>query len=230
MVDEDRAIEKRRWKTMTRKEKLEHYREYYLVPTLIAAAIVFFLIYTLVQILKPADINALTVFVYDDILDEYEKDALEEKMREVLGLTSRRELITITSGHNRDQVSDIMSLQVHEAARDVDLIIGTEESFHYFAGTAYLEDLGALPEVKEWRIPEDRFVTAKGPGVQEEGDITVGLKEGTGEPAVFGVSLKGSGVWESASITGTSDLIAGVACGSQNIGNCGLFLSALFSD
>ncbi len=231
MTDEEKKYERDRWKEMTLSQKAQHFCTYYLAQTAAAAAILIFAVWFIHHVMSPREITALGVYVFDDYFDEEASEAFNLRLREDLGLTEKREIVVLAGGYSDSQYHQIMTIQARQAVNEVDLIIGTEETFRHLAGLGYMVELDEALDRDFLDSLSDRIVEAAGPDLSEgyvEPDIE--SPEGKGEVGRYGISLKGSKIWEDLMLSGSSDCIAAVAEGSENGANIEVFLRDLFSD
>ena len=229
MTDEEKKYEREQWKKMKPRQKITHFLEYYLIQTLAVLGSAVFVIVLIATMIRPEEKNALSVYVYDDVLEPSRTEEFCGELRKAMGITDRHETVSVFSGYDKDAIQDIMTLQVHQAAGDVDLIISDEETFRYFAGTGYLIPIEELGEDITDKYG-DRIVQAAGPGKENEnGELLAPDGTGTGDTADYGLRITGSKVWEELSLSGRSDFIAGLAAGSDNPENAALFFDTLLS-
>ena len=91
---------KKQWKSMSPKEKIGYFKDYYLLRVA-GGALIAGLLFTMIwKALHPAPERQLFVYIFNDVLsDEAEKETVEAFCREY-GL--RPDLIEISDGHDPD--------------------------------------------------------------------------------------------------------------------------------
>ena len=110
---------KKQWKSMSPKEKIGYFKDYYLLWVAGGALIVGLLFTMIWKALHPAPERQLFVYVFNDVLsDEAEKETVEAFCREY-GLSP--DLIEISDGHDPDADALLFATFTGDAAGPCDL-------------------------------------------------------------------------------------------------------------
>lgn len=129
------------------KQKLQYFKDYYMVPTIIAVvacAFVFALVYAMVT--SPDD-TAFAAFFFDDYGDSSSTSLIDE-FTEYMGIdTSKHDAYidaTMVYSSSENDYNTYMSLEkvmTVIAAKELDVIVGNSETINYFARCEYLYDI-----------------------------------------------------------------------------------------
>ena len=116
---------KKQWKSMSPKEKIGYFKDYYLL-WVAGGAIIAGLLFTMIwKALHPVPERQLFVYIFNDVLsDEAEKETVEAFCREY-GL--RPDLIEISDGHDPD--ADALLFATFTGDEQLDLVICREKDF-----------------------------------------------------------------------------------------------------
>lgn len=179
---------KKQWKSMSPKEKIGYFKDYYLLRVA-GGALIAGLLFTMIwKALHPAPERQLFVYVFNDVLsDEAEKETVEAFCREY-GLSP--DLIEISDGHDPD--ADALLFATFTGDEQLDLVICREKDFAAFAGEGMffpLEDVFTEKELKDW---SNSVVSC--PGLLETDSAPEDIYEyyGKGELKDFGLRISDS--------------------------------------
>ena len=179
---------KKQWKSMSPKEKIGYFKDYYLL-WVAGGALIAGLLFTMIwKALHPVPERQLFVYIFNDVLsDEAEKETVEAFCREY-GL--RPDLIEISDGHDPD--ADALLFATFTGDEQLDLVICREKDFAAFAGEGMffpLEDVFTEKELKDW---SNSVVSC--PGLLETDSAPEDIYEyyGKGEVKDFGLRISDS--------------------------------------
>lgn len=182
---------KKQWESMSPKEKIGYFKDYYLL-WVAGGALIAGLLFTMIwKALHPVPERQLFVYVFNDILsDEAEEETVEAFCAEY-GLN--RDLIEISDGHDPD--TDALLFATLTGDQQLDLVICREEDFAGLAGEGMffpLEDVFTEEEIENW----SRSVVAC-PGLLETDSAPDDIYElyGKGEVKNFGLRISDSGTY-----------------------------------
>ena len=205
---------------MTFSQKIQQFKDYYLGGTLAVLAVAALIIYMVWRVLSPKEAADLTVAVFDTDLSSEALQEMEQAVRESLGLPEEA-VIKIDTGYVSSNTNEYTRLSLLSADGQVDAVIAGREAFAELAGFGYFKDLSQF-------LPEDvqsgfagRFVSfayesdAVSENAQQKGELASGEYP-------FGLSLKGSALWDSMT-AGSSikpeEPVVGVILESENDSN-----------
>ena len=142
----DTRTAKEIFKSMTFKQKVEHFNQYYrlkVISVITVIALVGSLIYTM---FGPKVENVLYVAILDNCIDADTASEYQEVMNEKLGLdTSKYTTFFDTSFYVGDSSSyassSIEKLGVYIATGEIDIMIGTEDFIKQYASQGYFKKL-----------------------------------------------------------------------------------------
>ena len=161
VLDDDASIyvkrtqksEKQKWSELNKQEKKEYFRDYYLKKVLYGVfglAIIIYFIYS-TAVAKTTDI--LYVAVVNDYWDDDATDTLEDNIKNFLGSTAEKEVVTIDDSYylsSADAYNYTTKLITYIAAKEVDMLVADKDQFLTFAEQEYFADLSEV-------LPSDLF-------------------------------------------------------------------------
>ena len=181
---------------MTPRKKLEHFLNYYLLQTVIVAAIigvVLFMIWN--AFIKKRDTIIFSAAVFDDIFDYEGLAVMTEELRELYGVTDPHEIVRIDNSYRSRSTDDRLRLSVVTSAKECDVIVADEPFFRELAGYGYFMDLSGVMTEDEAGAFSDRLVRA--PGRLESEELIPSDGSGKGEVLSYGISLEDCEKWQS---------------------------------
>ena len=176
------------WNDMTPQEKLQYFRDYYLLKVVIALCVLAGVIILIRDITAPEPVYALQTGIYDTSLDDTEKHRLEREMQDVLDTTEDILIDDTYTSLNNDDLMRIVSLS--EAGK-LDVIIAPRKVLEFLAGYGYFKDLSAECSAEFLAENRDRLLMCRGLAVSEDGLLAENA-EGSGEPYAAGIDISGT--------------------------------------
>ncbi len=211
-----RLENKAAWKSMTREQKLNYYREYYLLPTVVVVALVALVVSFVVTALTPDPEVLLYVLTSGCQFTEEGEAALSEEMMGHLEATE--EQIYVDDGHSYQ--TDALVLMAHLSAQEVDVLLMEEEYFEAMVNSGAYIDLREVFDEETLAAWEPYLVWTAGAEVEdplaEEGEAA---EERVACP--YGIRLTGTD-WLAENVYG-SDVVMGLtynARGPENGRDC----------
>ena len=196
MLPHEKEAERKAFREMPLHKKIQHFFSFYSIQTgLVALTIIFFVGVIWHFFFRPKEKDVFIACVYDDSFEEEKKDALCEKIRDILDAHEKNEIVRIEDGYNADLLQDQIRLSVMMAAGEYGLVVASEETFRKLAGEGFFEDLEGLLEPDKAQAYSSLFVEA--PGLKDTGsDAPSEDLSGLGEVRNYGISLKDSELWK----------------------------------
>lgn len=147
---------------MTRKEKIQHFKDYYLAKMLTCIVVVAFFGYVIFSIVKPDVETVLYAAVLDGCIDAETISIFETDMIERLGLDTDESTVFFDSSfylNSSDTYAstNIEKLVVYVAAADIDIMIGPEESLSQYANAGYFTPMSECLPTDLFSILTDNF-------------------------------------------------------------------------
>lgn len=226
MLPHEKEHEREAFRNMTFRQKVQHIRIYYglfIVIILFSAAVGGSMIWNM--FFKPHDRYMLQVAVFDELFDPVRKEEMTAELRDYFGLTDPHDIVMISDGFSSSSVQDLLKLSVLAAASEIDMIVGDRAVFEKFAGEGYFTDLDEIQIDESWAGEEELFVSA--PGLLETESMSLDAEPaGKGDVCRYGISLAGSGKWQSLGGT-AEDPVAGLVVSGNNEDNALRFITYL---
>lgn len=165
MLKREKENEKKNFKELTMKKKIEHIKEYYTIP-IVSVIIGIIVIYSLLNIwvINPAKSSSVNLTFVGQVVDYEKADQLKEELNDKFPeYTNDKETILvdkISSGNGSD-ANVIMAMQTRLAAsiqtRDIDIIVADAEFITQYGQMATFMDLEQLFTKSEFEnIPFDK--------------------------------------------------------------------------
>lgn len=199
-----------RTKPVTREEKLQYYKDYYLIPTIIALVVLALAASLVKSIFFDRTESALSVVVM--AYQQPDTESLSEALRNYLEIEDEDQTVSFSMLMPGEMQSS-MALSTWIAASSVDLLIMDPDTFHQYAQGGYLAELQELmdedflkqvqPDLKEEQIAK----------TDEAGEVTGYEKEG-----YFGIGLSYDEE-KSVYTQGGDDLILAVVVNTEKTEN-----------
>lgn len=178
------------WKDMTPEQKKQYFLDYYLVRTLIGAALILFAVVCIRDVLKPKPDYALQIGIYDVSLSDEEKKDLVYRVQKTLNTAQP---VSVDDAYSSLSNDDLLRIATFSTAGKLDLIIADREVFEWLAGYGYFKDLSKSLEPDSYGKWQDSIVVCKGLAMTESGLLEADA-EGNGEPYAAGIRVQNSGL------------------------------------
>ncbi len=179
----------RTWKQMTPEQKKQYFLDYYLVKTLIAAAVVIFGFILVRDLLRPKTEYAMQIGLYDVSLKDEEKEAFSYAVQKTLNTALP---VKIDDAYSSLRNDDLLRIATFSTAGKIDVIIAEEETFAYLAGYDYFKDLKESLDPDFYERNQERIVTCNGLKLTE-GGLLEDDAECNGDPYAAGIRVQGTG-------------------------------------
>lgn len=138
--------EKQKWSQMNTRQRLQYFRDYYLIKCLICIAAAGITAAVLWSTLRPHKERVLFIAVVQDYLAPQDKAQLKEQLEQALVLDADRQEVLIDDVFPNGHESNA-KLSTYLGAQEIDLIITNEERFQELAEAGCFEDLNTyLPD------------------------------------------------------------------------------------
>lgn len=194
----DDSLGKKDTSALSGRQKIGYFKDYYLkavIVALIAAAVAAALIYNMFFRYQNTVLSAAVVgdaWITDT-------DGLVQALRDYYGLTNENDYIIVEHYNPEDYASQI-KLSTYVAAREIDLLLCSEDIFNQYAEMGFLYDLSQeLPDEIYQRFAA-QAVKASQVDTDDDGNI---LK--TYPAAPYGFDITQNAVFQKYGGTGTSD-------------------------
>ncbi len=129
------------------KQKLQYFKDYYLITTIIVIAVCAFIFALVRAMVTSPDDTAFAAFFYNDYGDS-SSTALIDEFTEYMGIdTSKHDayidatMIYSTDESNYDSYLSLEKAMTVVAAKELDVIVGNSETIDYFARCEFLSDV-----------------------------------------------------------------------------------------
>ena len=153
-IDDDASLfqvpeaksEKQKWSQMNTHQRLQYFRDYYLIKCLICIAAAGITAAVLWSTLRPQKERVLFIAVVQDYLTPQDKAQLKEQLEQKLVLDADRQEVQIDDVFPNGHESNA-KLSTYLGAQEIDLIITNEDRFQELAEAGCFEDLNIyLPD------------------------------------------------------------------------------------
>ena len=217
----EKQTEAEKWANLEKGQKIQYFRDYYLVPLLTGIAIAILLISLIWHFAAPEKERVLYVALLDERLNEEESEQLQKHLEEMLGADGKQQTVLLDDAFYSTP-QGLAKLQVYLSNHQIDVIIAEKSSFEMLAGYGYLENLeDILEETYVAQCRSDLFYAA---GYREADEISFEDNEtGRGEILPYGLNIKNSEKYEKIS-TALAEPVIGVAKECKNPENAIRFL------
>lgn len=191
------------WRDMTTAQKISYYREYYLLPTVVAVVAVFIIGSIVFHMLHAEPEPVLYVLASGCQFTAERRDAFTSEMAELLDCPEER--IYIDDGHTYEY--DFMVLMTFLASRAVDVVLVEEEGFEPFVSAGVYYDLREVYDEETLAAWEPYLVWTAGASAEDENGEKL-------EVCPYGIRLAGTD-WLGENFLGRQGIILGLAASSQ---------------
>lgn len=216
IMNEFRESNKKHLKEMTVSEKLQYFKDYYLLPTVLIAGGALFVIYLLYTYFRPQPVHVLQVAVFDTVADEEGISGLTEELRDALDAEDPLDQILFQANYSSSSSNDLARLGVMTAAHEIDCIIAPRDVFLRFAASGYFVPLSDVMDETEIAGYGSAVVETAGWAEVEEAAGPDDPGVGAGEILPYGISLSDSKKWEACTISGGEPVAAFVTGGTAH--------------
>jgi hypothetical protein len=211
----------RTWKEMTPEQKKQYFLDYYLVKTLIAAALIIFGFILVRDLLRPKREYAMRIGLYDVSLTDAEKEAFVYDVQKALNTALP---VQIDDAYSSLRNEDLLRIATFSTAGRIDVIIAEEETFAFLAGYGYFKDLKESLDPAFYENYRERIVTCRGLKQSELGLLEENA-EGNGDPYAAGIRIQGTGLERHAG--GMKNPVLGIILESQKTADIELLLEKM---
>ncbi|MBQ6384806.1 MAG: hypothetical protein IJJ38_01385 [Lachnospiraceae bacterium] len=224
-MNEFRESNKKHLKEMSPAGKLQYFKDYYLLPTVLISAGALFVIYFLYTYFRPQPVHVLQVAVFDSAAEEEGIRALTEELGEALDADDPTDQILFQTNYVSSDSGDLARLGVMTAAHEIDCIIAPADVFTRFAAGGYFVPLTDVMDESEIAGYGDAVMRTAGWADVEGEAGTDDPGAGAGDVLPYGISLSGSGKW--AACAACADPVAAFVKGGTAYENAAAMIRLL---
>lgn len=200
--------EKQKWREMNRSEKLQYFKDYYLIKTAAGIAAIGFGVWFLSAVFSPKTETELYIAMINSGAAHEKEAQLTAQLVQLLE-TESEESIVIDSSYfiqletmDQGSMGAVQKLAAQAYSKMLDIVIANDEEFDYLAAQGYFLDLAeALPTNLYSRVSDQIYLTR----TQETKGETVEY----GESTAYGIYLDGFSRFESLG-TGLEKPVIGI--------------------
>ncbi len=207
-LDDDASIYSRTKDTVTKEElknlpwrqKLDYFRDYYLVGLAALIAIVVVVAYMLyTSVINPSR-EVLSVAFLDDVFVSA-TDELGASLEEYIGMERKKDYVSV-SYYDTDDYQSNMAYMTIAGARQLDLIICSEEQFEHQANLGLLADMKEVLPEETYAQLKDRMLTGHIVDIDVTGTVTT-----IGDDLEYGIDITDSAVLKQYASTGADRIV-----------------------
>ncbi|MBP3579098.1 MAG: hypothetical protein J6K15_13395 [Lachnospiraceae bacterium] len=212
--------EKEKWDSMTKKERLRYFADYYLgkiVITLIVLAVVGSIAYTM---LKPRPETVLSVAVVNDAVNQPLYDELQSRYEAFISLNEEEQQTVFDTGYtfNDYDYQSWQKFSMYNMVGDLDVSILPKKYFEEYAPGEYFSPVAAhLSSGLYGALSEYLLETKK---TDDSGNLIPGSE------TVYGIDLSSTWLYQNRASEDTMVLVINLA--PKNANNIESFLNLLF--
>lgn len=204
----DDSLNRKDTSNLTKKQKAQYFKDYYLKRLIIAAVVLIFAGNMIYTILFKHQENILSVAVVGDCYISGNSE-LTEYLREVLGLTSEDQLLVVTN-YNLDDPNQQIAFTTRLVAKDTDILICDYDQFTEYCHQGVYADLASVLPQETYEELSESLVTGHQVQTDEDGNAA---ENGPEKP--YGLDISDSELYQY--FGGSSGrILLGVSCYSQN--------------
>ncbi len=212
--------EKEKWATMTAKERLRYFADYYLGKIIVTLIVVGVLISIAVTMLRPKPEIMLSVAVVEDGINQTVYDDLKIKLEEAMGLDTEKQETVFHTNFNFSN-GDYQSWQtfaIYNMVGDLDVTIMPKSTFEKNAPGNYFSTIDAFvsAEMLETLEPYLMEITL----INDDGTVIPGTE------AVYGINL--SETWLYKNVRREEPMVLVINAAPKHAENIEALLSLLF--
>ena len=194
-------------KKMSKEEKWQYFKDYYLKKVIVSIVIIIGIGYFLNIMVfnKTTDILAIGLFGGIEINN---KEEVQEELRSVLEITNEKDVISIKSLQENDRrLFDLMG------ADAIQLLIMNEDDFKSLSEKGALTDFSTILNEEEYNSLNNKFVMAKVTELDDKGNIA-----SISDEAPYGIKIDDK-VLLNGEIYSDEDIYIGILIDSKNTEN-----------
>ncbi|MDO5292803.1 MAG: hypothetical protein Q4F05_08635 [bacterium] len=219
----ENTTERDKWSQMSKQEKWQYFKDYYLLKLIVLVFAVIFTGYVLYTTFGPRDTPELYGVIFNDQLNSEQRDTVLNNFREAMTIPEKRHTFTLDDTFNLDpndpDVTTEQKITTYAYAGKLDIIIAEEETIKYLAEGQYLQDLTQILPSDFYSSNTDQLIFAR-------------QQEDTSDVA-YGISLENSAIYKEMSINynynGGKKMAVGVVVNSDHRDNAVQFIKYLLS-
>ncbi len=224
-MDENKDF-KKHWKEMTVGQKLQYFRDYYLIITLVAAAVLGTVIFLIWNFTKPQEKDVLNVAFLDETLDSTAKEELISSLNSEFGADGKLEAVVLNDNFNT-AADGLTRLAVYVSAHSVDAVVADRDVFTSMAASGYFTDLSTVLTSEDMAKWEPDLIKTAG---YDDSELSDAAYDGTGKGAVlaYGMDFSKSTAYKNIS-TKLDNPVFAIVTGGPNPENTLRFLEIMMS-
>lgn len=212
--------EKEKWETMTTKERLRYFADYYLVKIVVTVIVVAALASLIVTMLRPQPDIMLAVAVVEDAANQAVYEKMQTKFEEVIGLDPETQETTLDTGYilSGNDYEAWQKFSLYNMVGDLDVTIMPKTVFEKYAPGNYFAPVSE-------RLPGELYAALEPYHVEslmrdEEGNLMPDSE------TVLGIDISSTWIYDEVKITEPMILIINLA--PKNGDNIDELLTLLF--
>ncbi len=209
--------EKQKWGEMNRSQRIQYFKDYYLMKTAAGLAAVSIGGWFLAAILAPKTETDLYIAMINSSAAREKEEKLAGELADLLDCKMPEGVILDSSyfiqldGMDQGTMGTVQKLSAQAYSGDLDMIIADEEEFHYLARQGYFLDLAEiLPTNLYSRLSDYVYIDR----IEQKNGDTVEY----GEHIVYGIYLKGAANFDRLG-TGMEKPVAGIVVNTKKESN-----------
>lgn len=215
----DDSLGKKDTSNLTKLQKVEYFKDYYLKAVLIIIAVGILAAVLIYNMFFRKQVDVLQIAFLDDAYAA-ESERWQSDLRDYYGLTSKDEYIALDY-YNLDDYTAQMKLSTMLGARVIDLMVCDEESFQRYAALGTFADLSEFLPKDVYTKFQDDIVEAS----EEETDVNFNVTK-TYPPKPYGIDITDNAVYRQYGGS-ESRTILGVVVSTERTENVLKFLDTL---
>lgn len=198
---------KKSLKAMSKEEKWQYFKDYYLKKVIAIIIIIIGTVYFLNLMVFSKTTDILSVGIIGEIEIE-NNEKLKEELRSLLKVNNEKDVVSIRDLNVNDRrLFDLMG------ADAIQLLIMDEVDFKAFSEKGALTNLSEILSKEEYESLKDKFVMAQVIELDDKGNI-----ESIGEELPYGIKIKEKELLNGV-ITSNEDIYLGILIDSKNTDN-----------
>ena len=214
------ASEKEKWETMTTKERLRYFADYYLVRIIVIIAVTGGVLAFIATALRPVPERIFSIAVVEDVANQAIYDELQIKLEEVLEMDAENEEIILDTTHLLTS-GDYKAWEkyfLYNTVGDIDISFMPKYVFEEYAPGNYFSPVSSYLSDDFYAALEQYFLES--PLRNQDGSIIQGSE------TVYGIDISSTWLYENTQIVEPMILVINIA--PKNIENIEKFLNFLF--
>lgn len=216
----DTRSEREKLQSMTRKEKLEYFNQYYRNKTIAIIVVLGFVAYLLYSMFGPKVQTVLYTAVLDGCVSNDEVTAFQSDMIDKLGLDTSKSTVVFDdsyyiSSQSEYSASNQEKLVLYVSTGEIDIIIAPEEVFNQYASAGYFIKLSEC-------LPADLFSSLTD-------NFLYHTTEDDSQEAAYGIYMDNYSIHDQNG-TAVSHPVIGIVTNSKHKENAVTFIESLKFD